>query len=803
MSPDRAREEILPQVSKWRRSAGVFLLSLGLMLFELCSTRVFSVLFYYHTAFLAISLALLGMGIGGLWVHLLPGILRGRQRLLLAGASLGTALLPFAFQQLHLSLDELDQVAGGAFLLALTTAVLLCLVPFVCGGALLALLFEAGRETIGRLYGADLLGAAVATLLLIPTMEWLGGPGALFFCGAIIASAGFLLFAERRRSVMLSSLLMLGLGLVQLFLAPWSIDVDTGIDAAGEENSEVLFKKWNAFSRVVVLNHMGWERGLSEEREEVDRGLRPEQIEALIDINAYAPLLRFDGDLLKVSYLGDLVSNLGHQILPSGRRVAIIGPGCGKDVLGALLHQPERVLGIEINPILVEDVVRGRFASFAGGLYDHPRVEIVVGDGRAELTRREERFDLIIANSVATWAAHSSGAMNLSEQNLFTQEAVELYLRRLTPGGILSISLWDEAKHSLPLRLAATFAAAKGSGEGALSRRVAVVGNAWDEGRWFTTVLMSPRPFTPNQQAMLSQLTEELGFDGLHLPGDSQGSCADFDAFFADPEGYRRGSRYDLEPATDDHPFFFYSLRPEQAFRIWEPETHSDNIAWFSLVLSFVIVAMLVVLALGLPWAIDRRRRRLEPSLSDRHILGFCGLGAAYMLVEISVIQRLTTVLGHPTLALCVALGGILAFSGLGSRWADRWHSRGHLRSPRGPVALLVIILPLWWWLAQLATPVLHRLGEGERIAAVLMALAPLGLAMGVPMPLSLRMVGGRAGAPIPWAWAVNGACGVLASVAAILIAVIFGFRASFGVGVLCYAFVLLVWPKGSATRSK
>ena len=70
-----------------RAARGVFLLSLSLLLFELCLTRVLSALFYYHTAFLAISLALLGLGASGVWVHLRPGFFRGRVAGLLAGAT--------------------------------------------------------------------------------------------------------------------------------------------------------------------------------------------------------------------------------------------------------------------------------------------------------------------------------------------------------------------------------------------------------------------------------------------------------------------------------------------------------------------------------------------------------------------------------------------------------------------------------------------------------------------------------------------------------------------------------------------
>src|ERR1700720_931636 len=51
--------------------SGVPLTSLATLLFELSLTRIFSVVFYYHFAFLAISLALFGLGAGGVFSYVI------------------------------------------------------------------------------------------------------------------------------------------------------------------------------------------------------------------------------------------------------------------------------------------------------------------------------------------------------------------------------------------------------------------------------------------------------------------------------------------------------------------------------------------------------------------------------------------------------------------------------------------------------------------------------------------------------------------------------------------------------------
>jgi hypothetical protein len=533
----------------------------------------------------------------------------------------------------------------------------------------------------------------------------------------------------------------------------FTLPVET--DEAGDP-PRVLFTKWNAFSRVALLEGPRWDRGLSERRIAALGGRVPEQREALIDVNAYAPFVRFDGDLSRVAWLRADIGNLGHHLLPPGRRVAVIGPGGGKDVLGALLFDPEEVVGFELNPILVDDLARGLLREYTGDLYGRPRIRIVVGEGRSGIARSGEKYDIILMNSVATWAAHCAGAMNLTEATLFTREAAALYLDRLRPGGILSVSLWDDERHALPVRWIATTGADPG--------RVAAIGNRWTKSRWFTTVLVANEPFTGAQREILRRIADEEGFDVLPLSGGS---------------GVE--SPLDLTPATDDRPFFFYTLRAGDALEFWAPETRSENAAYFSLVVSLLIVSLFTAAAIGVPLAVARVRRG-ETGLRGREVLYFAAIGAGFMIVEIAAIQRLGLFLGHPTRSLTVVLFGLLLFAGLGSRWTDRWASTANSAARlRSLLLVLTGLLVLGRWLPA---------------GPLLALLAPLGFLMGTAMPAGLAAVGRRAGHAIPFAWGVNGAVGVLASVLVILFAIGFGFRAAWTAGAACYLVAALTRPR-------
>src|SRR5207248_11382554 len=132
---------------------------------------------------------------------------------------------------------------------------------------------------------------------------------------------------------------------------------------------------------------------------------------------------------------------------------AIIGPGGGVDVLPAIANGSPRVVGIEINPIIVNGVMRGRFADYAHHLYDIPEIEMHVSDGRSWIRSSHERFDVVQMTLVDTWASTAAGAFALSENNLYTREAFREYFQHLNPDGMLAITRWEFRRPREALRV--------------------------------------------------------------------------------------------------------------------------------------------------------------------------------------------------------------------------------------------------------------------------------------------------------------------------------------------------------------
>jgi len=155
----------------------------------------------------------------------------------------------------------------------------------------------------------------------------------------------------------------------------------------------------------------------------------------------------------------------------------------------------------------------------------------------------------------------------------------------------------------------------------------------------------------------------------------------------------------------------------------------------------------------------------------------FGALGAGFMLIEVSILQRFVLLLGHPVYSLTVTLFSLLLGTGAGAAWSRRLDESRLARSASlalvliAVVGILVIMVltPLVAWAIPFARPV--------RIAIAVGTLVPIGMLLGIPMPTGLRLLQARAPHMIAWAWGINGALSVLGATVAIFIAMNWGFR--------------------------
>jgi predicted membrane-bound spermidine synthase len=755
----------------------VALLSAASLALSLLFTRIFSVTMFYHVAFLLVSLAMLGIAVAGVVIYLLPGLFSPRRRLLLAGLA-SVAIGPLALRALKVTVENpLSLALNDENLRRLVKLYGATSLPFLASGFAISLAIASAGKDIGRIYAYDLIGAAAGCIAIIPLTARLSAPGAIVLAGALAAVGGALLASactDHPRSAKAVAALgaLVALGLVGAVL-PRTVHREYFRFAQGTKflrEDQVQLERWNAFSRITVspgTNDFHWIHIDSDaataiwRREYLDPAFRPEDYTNKVSMVVYA--VRNEGPAL------------------------IIGPGGGPDVLFALRQGVPRVVGVEVNPLIV-GIMRGSEAAWSGGLYNDPRVQIVVDDGRSFIRRSPERYSSIQATLVDTWAASASGAFTLSENSLYTVEAYSDYLAHLRDDGMLSITRWygPEVHRSLLLGRAAL--SLRGVSEHLQRQHFWIAG----DGR-AATVLLKRNPFTPAELERLEAFAQRTGMGVMYRADRAAGNLPELGRTIEAPvaEVIAQEAR-DLSPVTDDRPFFFFHTKSQDFYTILRRVSTLHNqdtglvILQVIVLLSLAFAFVLVVLPLAVFRRAALRGERL-PKL--RLVLYFACLGLGFILVELGLMQRFILFLGHPIYALSVVLSTLLLASGVGSALSTRLLGRfGVAGSVRRVVAVLLALLLVYalslgpLFLATLGLPL------AMRIAVASLLVGAIGVPMGTLLPLGVQ-ASNRFGQDVTaWGWGVNGATSVVGSTLSMSISINYGFTTTLLVGIGAYA---------------
>jgi len=779
---------------------GIASVSAALLMTELALTRIFSVTMYYHFAFLAISIALFGLSASGVFVYVMRQRLAGipTPELLATGAlahALATLVALACLVRIRVGLNY----TPGNLLLMLAIYVLAAL-PFFTGGAVISFAFARLSERINVVYAADLLGAALGCLILIPLLNSLGAPGVVIVAALLAAMAAVLFTppAARVRMVLAAGIVCAAPITAQLAgLAPFDV-----VDTKGHQGDRVLFSKWNSFSRVAVYDRSHGDWSLSPRF----TGARGESLFMDIDSAASTPILRGTGNLADAAYLRHELTALAYHLVerPSGFTALVIGPGGGRDLVSALIFGAVRIDGVEINPIIARDVMLGRFRDYSGGIYAHPRVRAHVDDGRSFVRRSREQYDVIQASLVDTWAATAAGAYTLTENSLYTSEAFGEYVDHLTDAGYLTITRWVFDGLRL-VSLAQEACAVRGLDA---ARHLAIIRH--DR---VATFLLKKTPFSPADVARLERLSKDLGFTMLYAPGvepplviqepiemQRMGtSAADYRRLILapNPEAFHASYPLDVRATDDDRPFFFHTTRLRNQFQVAFGRSMLFGNGLSALLTLMGISSGLVVLFVIGPLLAGGGRP--ERGWSG-WLVYFAALGAGFMLLEVALLQRFVLLLGHPVFSLTVTLFALLLGTGLGSLASRRVApSQVETFALRAMAAIAVIavaaivVLPTLIDFA-IAWPLPARLVT----AAALMT--PAGVLLGIPLPSGMRLLAATRPALIPWGWGMNGAFSVVGATLAVFIAMNWGFSATLLASALVYAAAAVVLARMAQT---
>jgi len=728
------------------RLALVALLSLALIALELVWTRIFSAEFFYPFAFLILSLAVLGLGLGGLALRLFPSLNRPDR---LGTYALLTALLALAGPPLvlHLGLDFALVLSQSVMFGRLALTAVLLGAAFFTGGMALTLLFRNFHAEMPSLYMADLLGAGLGVLGAIFLMNSVGTPATTVLLALPLTLAAFL--AGGRNIRILASMVALG----SLALLPISARL---IAKPRQERLPVIHRHWDAMALLKVQQGEGY-RGLN------------------IDNSANTPVTEFDGNwaALKADASGFLMDPKPLMDAMGGTcRFLSIGSGGGGDVLMALKNDATEVVAVEVNPTINRMLLPGgSLHDYSGRLYADPRVQVVTEDARAYLRRCDSRFDIVYSFSSNTFAALASGAFALAENYVFTTEAFQDYYRALSPRGFLMM----EHQFYMPRLVTEALEGLKRSGVREPQRHLAVYTSPQTHRQ---ILLMGKQPLTQAALQAPFLALEAKDFKLMHrvYPDPVPQASPLIDRIVREGwQGVAKDVPTDISPASDDRPFTA-QLGLMKNFQWKSPKTlQPHEFRGFPLAKLLIGAVLAVALLLIVPLNLLPFCRK-GPKLRASGWLYFFAIGFGFMVVEVVLIQKYTLFVGSSAYTVATILFTLLLGSGLGSRFALRFGNR------------LPFLAILGWLMLELLvfghlTHLLAGLTLFGRMAATILLLAPLGFFMGMPFPKGTQ----RAGELVDWGFAVNGTASVLGSATILLVSFNWGFSAALLVGGFAY----------------
>jgi hypothetical protein len=786
---------------RWTHHAELLLVSLSVLVLEIGYTRIISYKLFYYFVYLIIGLALLGIGAGGVAVAVSRRLREAAidvvifWSLLLGAVGIIVAYVIVAYVRIDTLAVWRYGTAQSTEGLVLLFVMSLCVFGSFFGpGVVVASLFSRRPQQISGLYFADLVGAGIGCAVVTYLVTTLGAPSTIMFAAAVLAATAIWAARRARR-------LFVGLGAVVLVVAVTLCAVPGWLPAQRLDASKV------AIQPSVKTLASGWGPILR-----VDVAVASKDSLSLFhDGILGASIFRWNG---KHSFLNRYdfpqdPRSIPFSVLGSApQREAIIGAAGGHEVLTSLYYRAHHVDAVELNPLTV-DYVTNQFANYDGHLAQNPAVTYTTGDGRSFIARSNKHYQLIWYPAPDSYAANGalSSAYVLSESYLYTSNALEANLQHLSSSGIFTAQ-FGEVDDTYDLRTTRFVSTARqalaelGVTDPKDHILVAVSQVKFLGSIPLSTIVVKRSPFTASEVRAFEDATKAVPNTSImYAPGQHVHSnpvntvvttpTARLGAFYA-------SYPYNVTPTTDNDPYFWHFARfgsvaanfTHSLSGIDRENAVGERVLLLLLALS-VVVAALFLLA---PFLVIRKVWIHLPSKATSALF-FAAVGFGFIFFEVTLIQMLNLFLGYPTYSLTVTLMSLLVFTGLGALLSQRVRNR---RAAIPRLVLAIALLCLFYLTAL--SPITNAFLDWPFIGRVLLTfvlLAPLGLCLGMFMPIGLGEIAQLSEFPreyVAWGWAVNGFASVVGSVLGTLLAMSFGFDAVLIFGLLAYVVALGAW---------
>jgi hypothetical protein len=798
---------------------GIFLTCMCGLMLQIIETRVMSVIANYTLAFVTIGIAMLGMTAGALLVFYRFETTYSPARLC---AAMARVMSYFAWSVLGSFVALLNITIIPAFeptltfLVSWTLTLLVLLPPYVLLGVAVSLALTRSSQRVSLVYGVDLVGASSGCLVTLALLTVIDTYDAILIIGAIGAIAASTFNVASRiggvRTQQVESkgtpsfLTRPGLALgVLVFVAGVNALAGTHglrptlLKSLTQRSFGLTEERWNSFSRV-AMNMQPQADALFFSASEIAPHVQLDQGMMTIDAEANTAMYKFTGNPREIDFLRFDATALAYFIRHQGRS-AVIGIGGGRDLLTASIFGFRDITGIDYNPIFVR-LFAHDYADFSG-VRKIPGLRLAVDDARSWFARSHEQFDLIQMSMIDSWAGTTAGAFTISANPLYTVNGWKRFISRLAPDGVFTVSRWyhpehpDEAARILSLAMATLIE----MGEPKPAEHLYLAAN----GR-LSTLIVARAPLSMRDLSTLDETVRWLHYKTLAAPNRASADSSIERILHARTvdELIRIGKEtpLNLAPTWDANPFFFNQLRlpdpgaPSSRLHAALRESgvlHGNLTASLTLLTLIIISMAVIVLVIIGPSMSSARQSSANITLWSSSY--FLLIGMAFMFVEISLIQRMSLFLGHPIYSLAIVLFSIILASGVGSLLSHRAVPLSVSSLVVWPLVLTLYLtlLPLWWGKLLDETETGSLL---ERASVCLVTVVPAGVLMGFMFPTGVRLCTRLDSRITPWLWAVNGAAGVLATGAVVLVSVNTSLNHSLWVGAVAYALLAVVGPR-------
>jgi hypothetical protein len=816
------------------------MVSLSVLLLELTFTRLFSIILWYDYAFMVISIAFFGLGIGSLLVHILKNKLnrenlppRILQSTMAFAVSIPVVLLIIG--------HFVPSNTSFIYIFYLSSSI-----PFFFAGISMAMIYLRMPKEITKLYFIDLLGAGAAALVLDPIIQLLGAESVLLSTSLLVigpSMAAALLLARRRISyeseasnngndttvsienkvkiygaiILASATVLLAFNISSNFFA-----IEPGISKglhyqlAKPLEFQHLSTQWNSFSRIDVTRQIRHDYNteaalLNNSTENTGRSKALASI--IIDADADTPVFRWNGSYNDISWVRQYMDYLPYELLKANNTL-VIGSGGGEDVLIALAGGSRNITAVELNPLIISKTKE--FGKSAGNLYERKEVNVFIDDGRRYISSSNSNYDIITIKLVDSWAAQLAGGYALSENYLYTVEAFRQYLQHLDKAnGMMVMVRWNiELPRLMPL-LVESLIYETGKSAQEISKQMIVVENR--PGLYFgandnrtiypVIVMLKNKPFTESEISLVADRVRENDAQVFVIPGVHVQSPYDkllmTSGNLEKSEDQKKSKGQDvvenenieaimeLKPPTDDSPFFFAR----------------ERIPGQMIILLVTVLSVSGVLALLLVYYSRMNKIRLaSSSLSWLSVLFVIFIGLGFMVIEITFIQKFLLLLGTPIMALTVIVFSILVSSGMGAYLSGKLFRGSPQKGMIISIPLLITIILIYYSFLQeiinsnIAVEIQYRIGLTFAL------LSPVGLLMGFQFPSIIRMTSFYAKKQtvrlretenqhedVTLLWGVNVIASVIGTVLTAILSMIIGFSGNLLVGAGLYFGAYLV----------